>query len=219
MLENAVHYGHRSHRWNPNMKKYIHGINQGIHIIDLNKTVEQLEKAMTFLTGETKEGKNVLFVGTKQHVAALVKDNAEKTGMPYVITRWIPGLLTNFNTMKQRIKYMLDLEEKEANGEFEKYTKKEVSGLKKEMEKLKEALGGLKKLKKRPDILLVMSAKRDSIAIDEANRLKIPVIAICDSDSDPSLVQYPIPGNDDSMKSVQYFLNIFSKNIENSAKK
>lgn len=219
MLDSAVHYGHRSHRWNPNMKNYIHSTNQGIHIIDLNKTVEMLAKATDFLAQQTKEGKTVLFVGTKQHVAGLVKDAAEKTSMPYVTSRWIPGLLTNFNTVKQRIKYLLELEEKESTGEFEKYTKKEISALKKEMEKLESGLGGMKKLKKKPDLLLVMSATRDKIAIDEANRLKIPVVAICDTDSDPSKVDYPVPGNDDSIKSVQYFLDIFTKNIESSAKK
>lgn len=211
MIANAVHYGHRRHRWNPNMKKYIHGVDQEIHIINLNKTAELLAKAVDFLKKESQEGKTVLFVGTKQHVAELVREHAVKTGQPYVVSRWIPGLLTNFSTMKQRIRHLLELEEKERSGEFEKYTKKEIADLKGEMERLEMAFGGLKTLKKKPDILLVMSAKRDNIAVDEAKRLNIPVIAVCDTDSDPDKVTYPVPGNDDSIKSVSFFLEIFSR--------
>lgn len=218
MLEHAVHFGHRTTRWNPKMAKYIFDSRKGVHIFDLNKTALELSKALDAVTEMSKEGKKILFVGTKQHVTELVKETAQKTKMPYVVTRWIPGLLTNFSTVKKRIKYFVDLKDKEENGEFEKYTKQEVNQMKKEMVKLEETLGGVSELKKAPDMLFVLSVKRDMIAIKEAHRLKIPVIGICDTDADPELIDYPIPGNDDAIRSVSYFLGQIADAITGAKK-
>ena len=219
MMENAVHFGHRSQKWNPKMKKFIFTKRDGVHVFDLNKTAANLEQGLKVITDSVKEGKKVLLVGTKPQVGNLVAETAKKCKMPYVISRWIPGLLTNFSTIKTRIKYLLDLKNKEESGELEKYTKKEAGKFKKEMEKLENSLGGVLELKDKPDVLFVLSAKRDMIAIKEANRLNMPIIAICDSDSDPNTVTYPIPGNDDSIKSIKYFLDRVSDAIESSKTK
>ncbi len=207
MLAAAVHFGHQTHKWNPKMKRYLYGVRDGIHVFDLQKTFDMQQKALGFLQKTVEEGKSVLFVSTKQQAASLVENVAKKCNMPYVTYKWIGGLLTNFGTVKQRIKYFLDLSEKEANGEFDKYTKKEVSKMKKDLEKLETAFGGLKDMKKRPDAIFVVDCVRDNIAIKEAMKLKIPVVGITDSNADPDEVDYPIPGNDDAVKSLKYFLS------------
>ncbi len=206
LFKNAVHIGHRTQKWNPRMKKYLYGERDGVHIINLEKTVKKLDEALKFFNKLNSEGKTVLFVSTKPQSQKLIENAAITANMPYVVTRWIPGLLTNFSTMKNRIKYLKDLKEKEASGELDKYTKKEISKFKKEMEKLQFALGGVEDMKSKPDAVFIIDIERDKIALKEAKTINIPVIAIVDSNVDPSEVDYPIPGNDDALKSLTFLL-------------
>jgi small subunit ribosomal protein S2 len=207
MFDNAVHIGHRTHKWNPKMKKYIYGEVNGIHVIDLEKTADCLEKAMEFLSKLSMEGKKVLFVSTKPQSIKLIEDLAKSTHMPYVVSRWIPGLLTNFATIKTRTKYLTDLKEQQAAGDFEKYTKKEASKLGKSIDKLQVALGGVEGMHSAPDAVFVVDSCRDAIVVKEAKKIRVPVVAICDTNADPSKVSYPIPANDDAIKSLTYLLN------------
>ena len=219
MFENVVHIGHKTQKWNPLMKKYLYGEKNGIHIINLEKTNELLEKALEFVKKNVGEGKNILFVSTKPQSTSLIKKIATSTSMPYVTSKWISGLLTNFSTVKTRIKYMTDLTTKEASGELSKYTKKEVSKMKKELLKLDTALGGVKNLKGLPDAVFVVDVVRDLIVVEEARKLKIPVIALVDSNSNPKLVNFPIPANDDALKSLTYIMTKFEDAIKNSVRK
>lgn len=206
MFDNAVHIGHRTQKWNPRIKKYLYGELSGLHIINLEKTFECLDKALAFMSKTLADGKTVLFVSTKPQSIKLVEDLAEGCNMPFVTQKWIPGLLTNFPTIKRRIKYLADLKQQEASGEFEKYTKKEALKLKKEIEKLETSLGGVEGLTALPDAIFVVDTVRDRIVIKEANKLNIPVIGLVDSNADPTLVNYPIPANDDAMDSLKYLL-------------
>jgi small subunit ribosomal protein S2 len=215
MLEAAVHFGHKTQKWNPKMRKFIYGSKNGIHIFDLYKTKDALEKATSYLNQAAKTGKKVLLVGTKPQAGKIIESIGEKSGMPYVSNKWMGGLLTNFSTMKQRIKYYQKLKKEEQEGEFSKYTKKEGAFLKKTIAKLEEALGGVRNMDNLPDIVFVADSVRDRIAIKEANKLKIPVVAIVDSNSDPSGVLHPIPGNDDAIKSIQYLLSKIETSLLN----
>ncbi len=206
MFENGVHIGHRTQKWNPRMKKFLYGDSQGVHIINLEKTEAALEASLKFLSKLTSEGKNVLFVSTKPQSIHVLVHVANECGMPFVTRRWIPGLLTNFSTIKNRIKYLANLKEQEASGGFEKYTKKEASSLKKTIDKLEAALGGVSGVKAVPDAVFVVDPVRDKIVVAEANKLGIPVVAFADSNADPSLIKFPIPANDDSLKSLNYLL-------------
>lgn len=206
MLQNAVHFGHKTQKWDPRMRKYLYGEKDGIHIFNLEKTAQRLEEALSFLTKAVNEGKIVLFVSTKPQALTLIKNTANDCKMPYVISRWIPGFLTNFTTVGKRIKYLNDLESQEASGEFEKFTKKEASLLKKQIEKLKTSLGGVQHITRTPDVVVLVDAVRDNIVVKEANRVGIPVIAIVDSNANPDEVTYPIPGNDDAIKSITYLI-------------
>lgn len=207
MLENAVHFGHRPSKWNPKMAPYIHGKHSGVHIFDLNKTAECLARACEFLKTLSRENKTILFVSTKQQAVEIVHDTAEACGMPYITHKWVPGLLTNFSTIKQRIKYLKDLKAQEASGEFEKYTKKEALYRHKTIIKLQTALGGVQEMSKKPDALFLVDVTRDHIVVNEANKLGLPIIAITDSTANPQEITYPIPGNDDAIKSITFFLN------------
>ncbi len=207
MFENAVHVGHRTQKWNPRMKKYLYGEKDGVHIINLEKTAEGLEKALAFLEKLASEGKNVLFVSTKPQSLKLIEESARACGMPYVVSRWIPGLLTNFSTLKNRIKYFVNLKAEMASGEFEKYTKKEAAKLKKIIDTLELSLGGVQNLRGIPDAVFVIDTVRDQIAVKEAKVVGIPIVAITDSNSDPSVISYPIPGNDDALKSLTYLVS------------
>lgn len=217
MFENAVHIGHRTQKWNPRMKKYIHGERNGIHIINLEKTYEMLEKALAFLSKSFSENKTVLFVSTKPQSVKLLEELAKECSMPYVVSKWIPGLLTNFTTIKSRTKYLADLKRQVETGEISKYTKKEVSKMKKIMDKLQIALGGVQNMTSKPDVVFVVDALRDKIVVKEARRMKIPVVGIVDTNADPSGLTYPIPGNDDAIKSLTYFLDTI-KGIYKKAK-
>lgn len=208
MLDAAVHFGHKTQKWNPKMRKYIYGEKNGIHLIDLQKTQQCLEKAVEFLKHSSASGKRILLVSTKPQAAHLIVEAANAAHMPYVVHKWMGGLMTNFSTMKQRIRYFRTLKEQEKSGEFEKYTKKEAAELKKAIAKLENALGGVQELDKLPDVVFVADAVRDRIVIKEANKMKIPVVAIVDSNADPDGIAYPIPGNDDAVKSLTYLISM-----------
>lgn len=211
MFDNAVYIGHRTERWNPKVKKWLYGEQSGVHLINLEKTAVCLEKALAFMSKMVSEGKVILFVSTKSQSIHLVENLADSCHMPYVVSKWIPGLITNFVTVKKRIKYLLDLKQRAAAGEFAKYTKKEASGLKKIIEKLQAALGGVEKLTSVPDAVFVVDVVKDAIVVKEASKLKIPVVAIIDTNADPEFVDYPIPANDDALKSLSF---IFKKITE-----
>lgn len=206
LLDAAVHFGHKTQKWNPKMKRFLHGARNGIHIFDLQKTQEYLEKALEYLKNSASTGKVVLFVSTKPQAASMVVEAALATKMPYVVHKWMPGLLTNFSTMKQRIRYYKKLRDEEKSGEFEKYTKKEVSQFKKEILKLEEALGGVRDLDRLPDVVFLADVLRDRIVVKEANKMKIPVVGIVDSNADPDGVFKVIPGNDDAVKSLSHLI-------------
>lgn len=218
MFECAVHIGHRTQKWDPRMRKFIHGERHGIHIINLEKTLECLEKALAFLAKSVAEGKTILFVSTKPQSVKLLEEAAKECRVPYVVSKWIPGLITNFSTLKTRIKYLASLKSQEESGEFEKYTKKEASKLKKVIDKLQISLGGVQNLTARPDVVFVMDALRDRIVVKEARRLRIPVIGIVDTNADPTIVNYPIPGNDDALKSLTYFIEKIKEVFKTSSK-
>lgn len=219
MLANAVHFGHKTAKWNPKMAPYLYGKRNEVHIFDLNKTYEGLNKATEFLEAVTAQGKTVLFVSTKPQATRLLKEEAEKSGMPYVISKWIPGLLTNFKTIRARVKYMLDLKNQKLTGEFEKYTKKEASELNKQIEKLEKALGGVANLEKVPDVVLVLDCVRDVIAVQEAQKMKCTVVAVVDSNANPDGIAYVIPANDDAIKSIQFLLTALSTAVQNGVQK
>lgn len=218
LLQNAVHFGHRTQKWDPRMRKYLFGEKDGIHVFNLEKTAQKLEEALAFLTKAVSEGKIVLFVSTKPQALGLIVDTAKACKMPYVISRWIPGFLTNFSTVGKRIKYLNDLEAQEASGEFEKYTKKEASLLKKQIEKLKTSLGGVQNISRIPDVVVLVDAVRDNIVVKEANRVGIPVVSIVDSNANPDEITYPIPGNDDAIKSITYLIGRISDTIQKAKK-
>lgn len=210
LFKNVVHIGHRTEKWNPKVKKWLYGELSGIHIINLEKTVELLDRAVQFMSKMLSEGKRILFVTTKPQAIHLVEELAVNLKMPYVVNKWIPGLLTNFSTLKKRIKYLADLKDKEARGDFSKYTKKESANLKKIINKLENSLGGVSNLDSIPDAVFIVDVMRDYIVVKEADKLGIPVVAFVDTNADPSFITYPIPANDDALKS----LNILFKMIE-----
>lgn len=207
LLAAACHVGHPKNKWHPKMAPYLYGVRKGIHIFDLTQTKSHLESCIEELKKFQTEGKTILFVSTKQQSIPLIEEIGEALHQPTVTKKWIPGLLTNWTTLKRRIKYYLDLQESFRSGEIEKYTKKEQTGLRKKMVKLETALGGVSAMTKIPDALFVIDALRDRVAVLEANVLKIPVFGICDSNVDPSLFKTFIPGNDDAVKSIGIVLS------------
>ena len=209
----AVHFGHPTHKWNPKMKPYIYGIRYGVHIFDLQKTAKLLVEALDFLHSSAKNNKEILFVGTKQQCRSLLQNIKEETSMPIVTDKWIPGLLTNFKTIKERINYFKQLKEDDADGKLAKYTKKEQGKLRKKIQTLSTALSGVEDMDGKPDVIFVADICRDNIAVKEARRLNIPVIAIVDSNTDPDLVDYPIPANDDAIKSLSYIIGLVKEAI------
>lgn len=204
LLQAGAHFGHKSERWNPKMSPFIYAKKSGIHVIDLEKTKEELEKALDYVSSLAKEGKTVLFVGTKRQAQEITKEEAEKAGMPYVNIRWLGGTLTNFKTVVSQVKKMVALREEKAKGEWEKYSKKEQALRKKELERLTEAIGGLENLKELPDALFIIDILKENIAIKEAKKMKIPTIAIVDTNTNPDIIDYVIPANDDAVKSIRF---------------
>ena len=203
LLEAGVHFGHQTRRWNPNMAKYIFTERNGIYIIDLQKTVKKAEEAYSFVRSVAEEGKSVLFVGTKKQAQEAIKDEALKADMYYVNERWLGGMLTNFQTIQKRVSRLKELEAMEADGTFEVLTKKEVQGLKHEMEKLEKYLGGIKDMNKLPGAMFIVDPRKERIAVAEAHKLNIPIVAIIDTNCDPDEIDYPIPGNDDAIRAVR----------------
>ena len=219
MAESALHFGHPTSKWNPKIKPYLYGSRYGIHIFDLKKTAHKLLEALEFLGNEVKAGKEVLFVGTKQQCRFLLIEMKEKTGMPVVTDKWIPGLLTNFKTIKERIDYFKKLKEDDAAGLLSKYTKKEQTKLRKKIQDLSASLSGVENMKSVPDLLFVTDIVRDNIAVKEARRLGVPIVAIVDSNADPDLVDYVIPANDDAVKSLAYVLGLVQEAVISAKKR
>ncbi len=206
LLEAGVHFGHQTSRWNPKMKPYIFGARNGIHIIDLQQTVAMFKDVEAFVRDLGASGGHILFVGTKKQAQEAVKQEAEKCGMFYVHNRWLGGTLTNFSTIRQSIERLRKLEEMENDPKIvEALTKKEMLGLKREREKLEESLGGIKGMKKLPDAIFVVDPKQEVIAVLEARKLRIPVVAVVDSNCDPDMVDYKVPGNDDAIRAIRLF--------------
>lgn len=208
LLEAGVHFGHKTSRWHPKMAPYIHSKRQDSHIIDLTKTVEGLEKALPAITKVAASGKQVLFVGTKKQAKELVKTAAESANQPYVTERWVGGMLTNVNTMAQQIKKLKDLEKRMATGDLEKrYNKLEVQRFQEEIDELNVKYGGIKNLNGHPGMVFVTDVIADANAIKEAKTLGVPVVAIVDTNADPSLIDYVIPANDDAIKGLELLLS------------
>ena len=203
LLEAGVHFGHQTRRWNPKMAKYIFTECNGIYIIDLQKTVKKVDEAYNFLRSVAEEGKSVLFVGTKKQAQEAVKEEALKADMFYVNERWLGGMMTNFQTIQKRINRLKELETMEEDGTFEVLTKKEVLQLRHEMEKLEKFLGGIKDMKKLPGALFIVDPRKERIAVAEARKLNIPIVAIVDTNCDPDEIDYVIPGNDDAIRAVK----------------
>ncbi len=210
LLDAGCHYGHQTRRWNPKMKPYIFGERNGIYILDLKQTIVDADKAYTFLKNLTAKGGTVLFVGTKKQAQEPVAAQAERCGMPYINNRWLGGVLTNFVTMRSRIERMTELEAMQEDGRMALLPKKEQSVPTKELEKLTKNLGGVREMKALPQALFVVDTKREEIAIREARRLKIPVVALLDTNSDPDVVDYGIPANDDAIRSVSLMCELIA---------
>ena len=213
LLEAGVHFGHQTRRWDPKMAEYIFQARNGIHIIDLQKTSKKLDEAYAFLKEQAEAGKTVLFVGTKKQAQECVKEAAEKCGMYYVDQRWLGGMLTNFETIRARVERLKKLEEMANDGTFDMLPKKEVIGLKKEMEKLEKNLGGIKDMTKLPGVLFIVDPKKERIAILEARKLHIPVVGLIDTNCNPEDVDYPIPGNDDAIRAVKLIADVMANAV------
>ena len=205
LLECGVHFGHQTRRWNPKMKKYIFGVRKNIYIIDLQKTLRYFRNTYQIVVDAAAEGQTVLFVGTKKQARNSVKEAAIKCGMPYVDNRWLGGMLTNFPTIQKSIRKLDVIEQMKENGQMELLTKKEQLMMSRQAAKLEQYLGGIRNMKELPDMLFVVDAVKEHIAVNEARCLNIPVVAPLDTNCDPDLITYPIPGNDDAIRSIQLF--------------
>jgi len=219
LLEAGVHFGHKTSRWNPKMKKFIFGERSGIYIIDLEKTEECLNKARDFLLDITSKGEVVLFVGTKRQAQEVVQQEAIRSGMYYVTERWPGGMLTNYATIKKSINRLKEIEKMKEDGTFEKLTKKEVAHLEKELTKLKKNFSGIVQMERMPKAIFIVDTKKEETAVNEANRLSIPVIGLIDTNSNPDLIVYPIPGNDDATKSIHTVTRLLADSIIDGRKR
>ena len=213
LLEAGVHFGHHVSRWNPKMKKFIFGERSNIYIIDLEKTVDYLNQARDFVKDIASKGETVLFVGTKRQAQDLIFAEAQRSGMYYIKDRWLGGTLTNFKTIRNSIKRLEGIEAMQKDGTFEAITKKEKALLTKEMDKLKKNLQGIVSMKKMPGALFIVDAKKEDIAVKEARKLGIPIVAIIDTNADPDLIDYPIPANDDAMRSIKLLTGLITDSI------
>ncbi len=213
LLEAGVHFGHQTRRWNPKMAPYIFTERNGIYIIDLQKTVKKLEEAYNFIRQISEEGKSVLFVGTKKQAQESVKEEAERAGAYYVNARWLGGMLTNFRTIRRRIDRLNQLKAMEADGTFEMLPKKEVIKLRLEIEKLEKFMGGIKDMKQLPGALFIVDPRKERIAVAEAKKLGIPIVAIVDTNCDPDEIDYVIPGNDDAIRAVKLIAGAMSNAV------
>ncbi|MBU0549454.1 MAG: 30S ribosomal protein S2 [Candidatus Omnitrophica bacterium] len=219
LLEAGVHFGHKTSRWNPKMTKFIFGKRCGIYIIDLEKTAESLNKARDFILELASRGQSVIFVGTKKQAQDIIKEEAERCSMYYVNVRWLGGLLTNFSTIKKSVKRLKDIEKMREDGTFNKIAKKEVAYLEKEATRLKKNLFGIIQMDNLPSALVIVDTNKESTAVKEARRLNIPIIAIVDTNSNPEIIDYPIPGNDDAIKSVRAIISLLADAVIEGRKK
>jgi len=214
LLEAGVHFGHQTRRWNPKMRRFIFGERNGIYIIDLQQTLEKIETSYHYVRDLTASGGTVLFVGTKKQAQEAVQNNAERVGMPYVNQRWLGGMLTNYTTIHGRVSKMNELERQANSGELDLMPKKEALLLRRELEKLQRNLGGIRNLQKAPDAIFVIDTKKEHIAVTEANKLGIPVIAVVDTNCDPDIIDYVIPGNDDAIRAASLMCRVVADAVE-----
>lgn len=211
LLKAGVHFGHKTSRWHPKMAPFIFGQRSGVHIINLEETQKQLNAAFEFVKQLGKEGKTLLFVGTKKQAAPLIKKYAQEAGMPYVDNRWLGGTITNWSEIYRLIKKYLDLKKKQESGELQKYTKKERADFAKEIERMGQLVAGASTLTKLPNALFVVDLKREDTAVREARQKGVPIVALCDTNVNPDLVQYPIPSNDDAVRSLELMIKLVAE--------
>jgi small subunit ribosomal protein S2 len=220
LLAAGAHFGHKTERWHPKMAPYIHSKRNGTHIIDLTKTVIGLEEALSFIRKTASEGKQILFVGTKRQAQDLVKQAAEEVKMPYVTERWLGGMLTNWNTIGGRVKHLQDLENRMASGELaNKYSKLEVQRFQEEIDQLNNLYGGIKELNRKPGAVFIIDITHDANAVREAKKIGTPIVALVDTNADPSLIQYPIPSNDDAIKTIKLMLDYVKQAVNDGKAK
>lgn len=213
LLEAGVHFGHRTRRWNPKMKPYIYGERKGIYIVDLQKTLKLIERAYEHVRNQAQEGATFLFVGTKRQAQQIVEEEAKRSDSFYVNSRWLGGLLTNFSTIKRRIEALKKYEEMEESGELAALPKKEQSMINKRLDKLRKNLSGVKEMQKLPDVIFIVDPKQEEIAVAEANKLEIPVVGIADTNCDPDVIDFIIPGNDDAIRAIQLIVHTMADAI------
>ena len=213
LLEARVHFGHQTRRWNPKMKRFIFGERNDIYIIDLQQTLERIETAYAFIRDLSAKGGNVLFIGTKQQAQDPIAGFADKCGMPYINERWLGGMLTNFETIHKRVQKMLELERLKETGEFDLMPKKEALLKSRELAKLQKNLSGIRHMTRRPDAVFIIDTKKEHIGVTEANKLGIPVVAIVDTNVDPDLITYPIPGNDDAIRANELMSKVIAEAV------
>jgi len=214
LLKAGVHFGHQTRRWNPKMQRFIHGERNGIYLIDLNQTLESISEAYTFVRDTVASGGMVLFVGTKKQTQDAVQSFAQQCGQPYVNQRWLGGMLTNFETMAKRVGKMKEYQRMRDSGEFEEMPKKEALMLTRELTKLERNLSGISMLRERPQVVFVLDTKKEHIAVTEANKLGIPVIAVVDTNCDPDVIDYVIPGNDDAIRSGELMCRVINEAVQ-----
>lgn len=216
LLHNGVHFGHKTSKWHPKMQQYIFAERNGVHILDLEKTKEQLEKVCDYVATLTKQGKTILFLGTKRQAKEIVKKYALSAGMPYIIERWIGGLFTNFSTVSRLMRNLLMLKKKQETGELKKYTKKEQLEFQREIDRLEKLVGGITELKQLPDALFVVGVREEKTAVREARKKYVPIIGIADSNIDPDTLDWCIPANDDAIKSIEILVKTVSEAIQSA---
>jgi small subunit ribosomal protein S2 len=213
LLEAGVHFGHQTRRWNPKMKRFIFDERNGIYIIDLQKTMHQLNEVYDEVKRRAQDGQRILFIGTKKQAKESIMEEADRCGMPHVSHRWLGGMLTNFSTIQKRVNYLKDLQKQENEGEFEKRTKKEALNLRRKMEKLDRVLGGIVNMNELPDAVYIVVPKKEYLAVEEARKLGIPIIGIVDTNCDPDVIDYPIPANDDAIKAVRLISSLMANAV------
>ena len=213
LLEAGVHFGHQTRRWNPKMKRFIHGERGGIYVIDLEQTLQRIERAYLFVRDTVANGGTVMFVGTKKQAQEPIRRYAESTGMPYVDQRWLGGMLTNYQTISKRVGKLLEYRRMRETGEFEAMPKREALTYQRELEKLERNIGGIRTMGKLPDVVFVLDTIKEHIAVTEARKLGIPIVAVVDTNCDPDLITYPIPGNDDAIRSADLMCRVIAEAI------
>lgn len=213
LLESGVHFGHQTRRWDPRMKKYIFAERNGIHIIDLQKTIAAIKEAYDIVRQTVLDGKGILFIGTKKQAQQAIEQEAQRCGMYYVNNRWLGGMLTNFSTIKRSILRLKKIEKMEVDGSFEGLTKKEIARLRKERSRLEKNLGGIKDMRDLPGAVFIIDTRKEAIAVAESNRCGVPIIAVVDTNCDPSDINYPIPGNDDAIRAITLFTQIIANAV------